>query len=85
MEDLCLAFVENSVVNMHCDFRTQKSSKETSYFCYKLYDSSGNSGPFVWRPIGVKFLSGFLIIKAFFFVNLVSKHASKMNVQEFAS
>ena len=47
MEDLCLAFVENSVVNMHFDFRNQKSSKETSYFSYKLYDSSGNSGPFV--------------------------------------
>ena len=24
MEDLCLAFVENSVVNMHCDSRTQR-------------------------------------------------------------
>ena len=40
---------------------------------------------FEGQIIGVKSLSGFLIIKAFFFVNLVSKHASKMNVQEFAS
>ena len=52
MEDLCLAFMENSVVNMHCDFRTKKVLRKL-YFPYRLYDSRGNSlfivgqGPFV--------------------------------------